>query len=133
MPKTTLKHELTIHALTSKLWNVLTSSDFTRQFLFDDELISEWTEGSPVFSAATNARQGQIEQVVPGVLLRYSLHLPEFSAEPVHFRYELVPAESGIRLKLEQEVHIAKETSPDNINECTSIMLQKIKWLAEYS
>ena len=133
MPKTTLKHELTVHALTTKLWSVLTSSDFTRQFLFNDEFISEWTEGSPVISAETNEKHGTIRQVIPGVLLSFDLHLPELSRDPVEFRYELAPGEDGIQLKLVQELNLHNEVSVRSITENTNIMLQKIKWLAEYS
>ena len=132
MPKTTLRQELTVHALTTKLWSILTCSDFTRQFLFH-EFISEWTEGSPVISAATNEPQGTILQVIPGVLLRFNLHLPEFSADPVEFRYELSPERNGIQLKLVQELNLHHEVSIRTITENTNIMMQKIKWLAEYS
>ena len=133
MSKTTLRHELTIHALTTKLWSILTCSDFTRKFLFHDEFISEWTEGSPVLSAVTNNQHGVILQVIPGVMLRFNLQLPELSCEPVEFRYELTPEEGGIHLKLVQELRPHNDVSLRMVAENTNIMMHKIKWLAEYS
>ena len=132
MPKTTLKHEIIVHALTSRLWSILTSSSFTRQFLFSDELISEWTEGSAVRSAVDGSHHGQVTEVKPGMMLRFTLQL-DFSPAPVGFQYELEPADRGTRLKLLQEVDSIEKGSLKAVEEHGWLMLQKIKWLAEYS
>ena len=133
MPKTTLKHEIIVHALTSKLWSILTCSSFTRQFLFSDELFSDWTEGSSVTSALDGTSKGNVEEVKPGLLLRFTLELADYAHQPVCFQYELEPADSGTRLKLLQELndepHNLLRTAADHAH----MVLQKIKWLAEYS
>ena len=43
---TNLQQQITVHALPSKVWKVLTSPDYTNQYLSEGNLHSDWTEGS---------------------------------------------------------------------------------------
>src|SRR6478735_12806959 len=114
MHKRTLRHEVTIHALTTKLWRVLTSSEYTEQFLFDGQFVSDWTKGSPICSPAGNhkAERGLVKDVVPGIALEFTLFgLADVSTAPVDLSYQLVPEQGGIMLIL--AVNIAFEA--DNL------------------
>lgn len=134
-----LRHEVTIHALTSKVWKVLTSREYTEQFLFEGELVSDWAvEGPILLEVEANGEKqlvnkGVIEEIVPGISLRFRISGLPYSNDPVIFQYELIPEEGGIRLILSVEIVFAKEELQKMITANCKMMLQKIKWLAEYS
>ena len=134
-----LRDEVTIHALTTKLWKVLTSSEYTEQFLFEGKLVSEWMEGHPILlieETGSNKKVttiGEVEAVVPGIQLRFRLSsLGEFFKEAVVFHDELSPDDEGIRLALSQEAAVS-HNAISLLKEYGRMMLQKIKWLAEYA
>ena len=138
MHKRISRHEVTVHALTSRLWRVVTSSEYTEQFFFDGQYISEWQHGSPIFSAADTGespgiQKGIVEDVVPGISIQFSLFEPgRFSTDPVLFTYELVPDQGGIMLILTAEAVFTSDQLHKLMDEQCRLMLQKIKWLAEY-
>lgn len=134
-----LRHEVLIHALTTKLWKVLTSAEYTEQFLLEGKMVCDWIEGKPILLVEdTGAHRkvttiGQVEVVVPGISLRFRLSSPVvFFQHPILFHYELSPNDEGIRLSLVQEADIPAEIM-STFREYGKMMLQKIKWLAEYS
>jgi len=140
MHKKLIRHEISIHALPTKVWKVLTCSEYAQQFLFNEDLQSDWIKGSPILlEVETGGKKeamtkGMVEEVVPGISLQFTLYeLPEFSDCPVNCYYELVPQEGGIRLVLSQEVLLNSDSLYPLISENCQMMLQKIKWLAEYS
>jgi hypothetical protein len=138
MQKRILRHDITIHALTTKLWRVLTSSTYIEQFLFDGRYVSDWTKDSPIFSSDNNEagqriEKGLVREVVPGISLQFTLFGPgEFSNDPVGFLYELVPDQGGIMLILSVDLVYSSDHLCKLMDEHSKMMLQKIKWLAEY-
>ena len=137
MHKRTLRHEVTVHALTSKLWRVLTTSEYTEQFLFEGQYISDWNPGSPIFSKkqenAEAMKEGIVEEVVPGLSLQFTLSAPkEFSNDPVNFSYKLVPDQDGVMLIFSVTINSSTDQLYKFMDEQCKMMLQKIKWLAEY-
>ena len=137
MHKRILRHEITIHALTTKLWRVLTQPAYTEQFLFDGRYISEWSAGSDVYAMEEEGNQkvksGVVQDVVPGISLKFDLYAPGTQTEdPVGISYELVPDQGGIMLILTMEVESGSDQLYRFIDEQSKMMLQKIKWLAEY-
>lgn len=139
MHKKLLRHDVIIHALPTKVWKVLTCSEYARQFLFNEELQSDWIKGSPILLEVDDGHKkerinkGMVQEVVPGISLQFTLYeLPEFSDCPVQCQYELVPEEGGIRLILLQEVLLDSHELYSLMSQNCQVMLQKIKWLAEY-
>jgi uncharacterized protein YndB with AHSA1/START domain len=134
-----LRHETTIHALTSKVWKVLTSREYTEQFLFEGELVSDWAIEGPILLEVEDKGQKQvinkgiIEEIVPGISLKFKISGLQYSDDPVIFHYELIPEEGGIRLILSVEVVFIREELQKMMGANCKMMLQKIKWLAEYS
>lgn len=127
-----LRHEISIHALTTKLWAVLTHPDYTSQYLFDDRVVSGWTKESELISETSEAR-GKVEESVPGISLQYLLYrLEGITDAPVHFHFQLVPEEGGICLGLSLALLLSDELYHATMDYCRNL-LQKIKWLAEYS
>ena len=137
MHKRILRHEVTIHALTTKLWRVLTQSNYTEQYLFDGRYMSEWSTGSAVYATEEESNEkvqkGIVQDVVPGISMKFELCAPgAYVADPVGISYELVPDQEGIMLILTMEVISGSEQLYKFIDEQSKMMLQKIKWLAEY-
>ncbi|MGZ3838657.1 MAG: SRPBCC family protein [Flavisolibacter sp.] len=140
MHKQLIRHEIIIHALPTKVWKVLTCSEYAGQFLFNEEFQSEWIKGSPIMlevdqgGRKESQTKGMVHEVVPGISLQFTLYdLPLFSNSPVLCQYELVPEEGGIRLIVSQEVPLPSQELYGLMAENCRMMLQKIKWLAEYS
>jgi len=140
MHKKLLQHDIVIHAPPTKVWKVLTCSHYAQQFLFNEELQSDWIKGSPILLEVGDGERkqavnkGLVHEVIPGISLQFTLYeLPEFSDLPVQCQYELVPEEGGIRLILLQEVLLFSEQLCSLMSQNSQMMLQKIKWLAEYS
>ena len=140
MHRKLLRHEIIIHALPTKVWKVLTCSEYARQFLFTEEFYSDWMKGSPILLEVVDGdkkqaiNKGLVQDVVPGISLQFTLYeLPEFSDCPIQCQYELVPEEGGIRLILSQEVLLYSNELYSLMSQNCQVMLQKIKWLAEYS
>ena len=76
---------------------------------------------------------GMVQDVVPGISLKFDLYAPGTHTEdPVGISYELVPDQGGIMLILTMEVESGSDQLYRFIDEQCKMMLQKIKWLAEY-
>ena len=140
MHKKLIRHEVSIHALPTKVWRVLTHTEYAQQFLFNEELQSDWVKGSPIVLETESkgkkeaVRKGLVQEVIPGISLHFTLfELPEFSDCPVSCHYELVPEEGGVRLILSHEVLLLSDHLYPPMSQNCQMMLQKIKWLAEYS
>src|SRR2546421_11564807 len=106
MQKKILKDEISIQALTSKVWIVLTHPEYTSQYLFEGKVISEWQKGNPIILEVEKEgkkellNQGTILEMVPGIFLRFTLPDPSTSSsQAMILSYELIPEEGGIRLK----------------------------------
>jgi uncharacterized protein YndB with AHSA1/START domain len=134
-----LRHEISIHALTTKVWKVLTCPDYTGQYLFEGELVSDWVKGGPLLLQVEREgrtevmNKGQIHELVPGISLQFTLYEDGLGKEPVVFQYELVPEEGGIKLIFLQELVMKAEGLHKMLTEQARVLLQKIKWLAEYA
>jgi len=138
MPKTNLRQQIVIDALPSKVWKVLTSPDYINQYLLEGELHCNWTEGSPL--TVVSQKEGEVEtihkgnilQAIPGVVLKYKLK-EEDTPSFTQLTYELVPAESGVELKLYCEGFEDSDEEYLVRLQQAKLLLQKIKWLAEYA
>ena len=138
MPKTNLQQQIFIDALPEKVWTVLTASHYVKQYLFDGNLPCLSEEGQQIFLEQDSngntemVHKGNVLRMIPGKLLKYEL--AEDPSGPLSsLTYEIVPAQSGIELRFCSEC-------PSNDGEQyflrlkqTTLLLQKIKWLAEYA
>lgn len=137
MPKTNLQQHIFIDALPSKVWKVLTCGDYLSQYLFEGNIHCKWTEGSPLTLVSQDegktetVHKGSIVQVVPGVLLKYNLQ--EKDSPCINSTYELIPAEDGVELKIQCEGFEDSDGEYLIRQQQVKLLLQKIKWLAEYS
>ena len=138
MSKTSLQQQITVHALPSKVWKVLTSPEYINQHLHDGDIICDWMEGSPI-AVMTNkdertgsTHMGQILESVPGMLLKFSFREGDSSTYIVT-TFELIVAGDGVELKMKCEGFEATQQEYLIRVQHANLHLQKIKWLAEYS
>ena len=91
-------------------------------------------EGSPIiFNEEHNADTvGQVLESVPGMLLKFKLYEENISAFIVT-TYELILAGDGIELKIKCEGFTASQQEYLIRVQQAKLVLQKIKWLSEYS
>lgn len=136
MSKTILQHQVTIDALPSKVWKVLTSPHYISQYLFEGSIHCEWTEGGsltliPQNTNGTKTIKGSVLEAVPGTILKYSLQDDSLSGFTCT-TYELIPSGEGVELKLQCEGCTDSEEEYLMKMHQLQLLLQKIKWLAEF-
>ena len=134
MSKTNLQQQITVHALPSKVWKVLTHSEYVNQYFLKESIHSNWMEGSPIiFHEEDNADTiGQVLESVPGMLLKFKLYEENISAFIIT-TYELILDGEGIELKIKCEGFSASQQEYLIRVQQAKLLLQKIKWLSEYS
>ena len=129
--------QITVHALRSKIWKVLTNPDYVNQYFFQKNISCNWTEGSAILSVADDESShaknvGQVLESVPGILLKFNL-LEEHSSTYITTTYELIVDNDGVELKLKWEGFTAMGHEYFLREQQAKLLLQKIKWLSEYS
>lgn len=135
MTKTNLQQQIIVRALPSKVWKVLTGADYINQYFFDGNIDSDWTEGSSIFFTEHNSRPiniGQVLQSVPGMLLQFGFR-EENTSSYLITTYELILAGEGVELKMRCEGFNATHQEYLIRVQQSNLLLQKIKWLSEYS
>jgi uncharacterized protein YndB with AHSA1/START domain len=134
MSKTNLQQQITVHALPSKVWKVLSGPDYINQYFLDGNINSDWTEGSSIFidSGSKPVNIGEVLQSIPGMLLQFGFREENTSTYLVT-TYELILAGEGVELKLRCEGFNASHQEYLIRVQQSNLLLQKIKWLSEYS
>ena len=138
MPKTNLQQQIFIDALPEKVWTVLTDAHYVKQYLFDGNLPCLSGEGQKIFleqhtnGTTEKVHKGNVLKLVPGKLLKYEL-ADDVAGLLSSLTYEIVPRQSGIQLNFCSDCP-SNDTEQYLFRiEQTTLLLQKIKWLAEYA
>ena len=136
MQKTNLMQQITVHALRSKIWKVLTNPDYVNQYFFQKTVSCNWTEGSAILAVSDESggavSMGKVLESVPGILLKFNF-LEEHSSIYITTTYELIVDNEGVELKLKWEGFTATTQEYFLREQHAKLLLQKIKWLSEYS
>lgn len=135
MPKTYLRQDISIDALPSKVWKVLTHADYTSQY-FPDGIQCNWIEGSRILMRIENKYSEEIDkglvlEAVPGMVLKYCLQ-EDRAINTIITTYRLIPGNNAVELKIYLEGFIDTEEDYQLRMQQVKLLLQKIKWLAEY-
>src|SRR5579871_1445064 len=83
-----VKNEITINAPATKVWDALTKPEWTKQYMFGCEAISDWKPGSPLIWKGTFndvemvAVKGKVVSIDPGHSLVYTVIDPNNPAIP---------------------------------------------------
>ena len=136
-----------INAPAARVWDVLTQTEFTRQYMFGCEAVSDWKVGSPLlWKGMQNDRQivfvkGTILRIEPEKALAYTTFDPNAGLEDVPDNYvtasyHLTPNRDGVLLEVSQGdfakcAHCEKRYSETAA--AWPIVLQKVKALAEHT
>src|SRR5438445_1984433 len=133
-----------IRASMDRVWAALTEPEWTKKYMFNCAVDSDWKVGSPVLWKMQHEGKeiipvkGHVEEIVPGRLLKYSvidpnMGIPDVPENYLHVTYALSEAKDGTELKVTQDGHEhaakGKERYEDAVKSggCSSI-LTVIKW-----
>jgi len=123
MAKEEMKIENTvlINAPMAKVWEALTRPEWTRQYMFNCAVESDWKVGSPVLWKMQHEGKeiipvkGNVEEIIPGQLLKYSvidpgMGIPDIPENYLHVTYLLSATNGHTELKVIQDgyEHAAK-------------------------
>ncbi len=108
-----VRNSINIDASPEKVWDVLTKSEYTKQYMFNCEPITDWKVGSDLLWKGTYEGQtmvfvkGKIVEINPPQKLVYTTIDPNSSMEdkPENYlfvTYELKKEEKGTLLKVSQ-------------------------------
>ncbi|MEJ0103828.1 MAG: SRPBCC domain-containing protein [Bacteroidota bacterium] len=133
----TLRESIVINAGPSRIWSVLTKPEYSRQYYYDLEIRSGWVAGSEIYwdnEEGIIAKKGKIRNIIPGMFIEFTIQNASGPDNTVILtRYELQTDEDGIKLSVMQEIPDESGPGFKHHQQIWRIMLQKIKWLAEYS
>lgn len=88
-----IKNTIGIKASTKKVWDALTKSEYTKQYMFGCETISDWKVGSPLLWQMMHegkeliAVKGEIKNIEPGKQLVYTVFDPNSTLPDIPENY----------------------------------------------
>jgi uncharacterized protein YndB with AHSA1/START domain len=99
-------YETYIRAPADKVWQALTSAEFTQQYFHATAIESTWKVGAPVRYTSQNgtAVDGEVLEIVPGEVLRISWHVlydddaAKEAPSRVTFRIEALAEQTKLRI-----------------------------------
>jgi len=109
-----IRNTIQIAAPAAKVWEALTSPEWTRQYMYSCEVESDWKEGSPViWKMAHEGKRiipvkGIVLKIDPGHLLVYTVIDPNAGMEDIpanylNVTYELIPMGDQTLLEVTQD------------------------------
>jgi len=103
-----------IKAPMDSVWAALTEPEWTKKYMFNCAVDSDWKVGSPVLWKMEHEGKeiipvkGHVEEIVPGRLLKYSvidpnMGIPDIPENYLHVTYALSGTNEGTELKVTQD------------------------------
>ena len=113
MPILEIKNTITINALASKVWEILTQPEYTKIYMYGCETVSDWKVGSSLLwngsyeGVEMTFVKGSIIEINPFSKLIYSVFDPNSSIEDIpenylNVTYELLEADGKTTLNVTQ-------------------------------
>lgn len=123
------------------LWSVLTKSEFTKEYMFNCSVESNWEIGSPItwqgnYQGYEAFQKGKIIAYEPYRLIKYSTFDPNFGLEDkpanyIHVSYLLNEIDGQTELRIINETFDGNEERMTHINQGWEMVIHKIKESAE--
>ncbi|NOU95663.1 ATPase [Paenibacillus sp. LMG 31456] len=116
MNKTSFVYATYIATTPEKLWAALTNSEFTRQYFFGREIVSDWQVGSSfkLMNKDMAEHYGEVLVCEPYRLLTVTWSIKDVEGERFSkVTYELTPMNSTIKLTLRHEDLLEKDIHKD--------------------
>ena len=130
-----------INSSKEKLWAVLTESEFTKQYMFNCAVESNWEIGSPItwkgnYQGYDAFQKGEILAIKPLELIKYSTFDPNFGLEDIsknyiHVSYLISENGDSIQLTIANETFDGNDERMGHIKQGWEMVLPKIKEVAE--
>jgi len=113
MEELTVRKFLELDAEMGDVWEALTNPDITEKYMFGSRVETDWKAGSPiVWKGKVDGEEvvhlrGEVEEIEPGRMVRYSCFYPASGEEDVpanytHVTYELSEENGKTLLKVSQ-------------------------------
>jgi uncharacterized protein YndB with AHSA1/START domain len=145
MKQLTVNKTIEINAPASKVWDVLTNRELTKEYMFDCELISDCKLGNPIiWKGASDDKvyvKGTITGITPGKLLQFTVfdpnaadHYEDVPSNYTTVTYELSSKNGRTALAVRQGDFTGVTNGEKRYNETIGgwdFILPKIKELAE--
>jgi uncharacterized protein YndB with AHSA1/START domain len=143
-----IENSITIHANSTKVWDLLTNPEQTKKYMFGCETVSDWKKGSELLWKGTHEGKemvfvkGAIVEIVPGKHLSYTTIDPHSTIDDVsenylHVTYDLTADHENTILTVTQgdysKVADGEKRYAEAFNggQGWNPILQQIKTLAE--
>ncbi|NJK96818.1 MAG: hypothetical protein HC905_19560 [Bacteroidales bacterium] len=140
-----IKKSILINAPLSKVWKVLTKPEFTRQYMFGCDVVSDWMQGSSIEWKGLQDRnetvyiKGWIISVDPEKHVSYSTFdpqggLPDIPENYLNVTYDLASKKDKTQLTITQGDFSAVTEGPERYSESLKgweLTLADIKVVAE--
>jgi uncharacterized protein YndB with AHSA1/START domain len=134
------KSEITIQAPASSVWQVITSPDTIRAFMFGTQVQTDWKIGSDITWTGTHQGKtyrdkGKVLQVLPEKMLQHTYYssMTEIEDKPENYfnvTYELEESDGATTLVVTNS-NLPDEQSREHSRQNWQSVLEKIKELAE--
>ncbi|RFU62244.1 SRPBCC family protein [Bacillus sp. V59.32b] len=141
MTKSTFVYVTYIATTPEKLWEALTSSDFTKKYFFGGKIQSDWQEGSSVIYSRNGqvVDHGEILKCEPYRLLSFTWKIEGDDTpreRPTKVTFELKQMEATVKLTLKHEHLVDADYAEDNdtfrgLNNGWPAILSNLKSLLE--
>ena len=130
-----------INSSAQRLWDILTKSEYTKEYMFNCSVDSDWKIGSPIiwqgnYQGYQAYQKGEILDINPFRLIKYSTFDPNFGLEDkpenyIHVSYLLKEKDNQTELIIINETFDENEERMGHINQGWEMVIGKIKEVAE--
>ena len=137
MPRPEFIYVTYIETTPEKLWEALTSSDFTKRYWWDTRVVSDWKVGSP-FSLVLNGRTTDVGEVLEAerprrlsYTFRHILNEAARNERPSRVTFVLEPHGKLVKLTLTHEDFAEDSVVIDGISKGWPAIMSSLKSLLE--
>lgn len=124
-----------------KLWSILTESKYTKEYMFNCSVESEWNKGDSItwqgnYQGYEAFQKGSILNIEPYSKIKYSTFDPNFGLEDIpenyiHVTYGLTEKNRKVQLTITNETFDGNEERMKHINQGWEMVIEKLKEVAE--
>ena len=109
-----VENSIQIKAPMARVWAALTDPEWTKKYMFNCAVESDWKVGSPVLWKMQHEGKeiipvkGDVEEIVPGQFLKYTvidpnMGIPDIPENYLHVTYALSETKEGTELRVIQD------------------------------
>jgi len=133
--------KLLINITPENLWPILTESKYSKEYMFNCSVDSDWKIGSPIiwqgnYHGYDAYQKGEILDIKPFELIKYSTFDPNFGLDDIpdnyiHVTYLIKAIDDKTELTIVNETFDGNDERMGHINQGWEMVADKIKEVAE--